>query len=175
MDSFHWKVPKPMASTASSTMNVSERTTHMKIFQSSSWSQNTVVDTFQCVSGENFVIKPNLTQGFAESYVSNGFSQTLPSVGFANSRGTGAPSASEADSRSVCSAIWTTCSLFSPSSSERVLSPVRRKRTILERSKTKSSLKGGSSIFAMRKMHFRQLVPQHKQVTSLARGLAFSG
>lgn len=72
------------------------------------------------------------------SYVWNCFSQTLPSVGFANSRGTGAPSPRGTESRSVCSATWTTCSLFSPSSSERVLSPVRRKRTILKNNKTKA-------------------------------------
>lgn len=70
-------------------------------------------------------------------------SHTVPSVGFANSRGTGtgagagAPSLSATDSRSVCSAILTTCSLFSPSSSERVLSPVRRKRTTLEKKRKK--------------------------------------
>lgn len=41
MESFHWKVPKPMASTASSTINVSERMSRMKV------SVNTEVDTFE--------------------------------------------------------------------------------------------------------------------------------
>lgn len=58
---------------------------------------------------------------------------TLPSVGLANSRGTGAPSVSATASSSSCWAILTPCSWFSPSSSERVLSPVRRKRTTLPR------------------------------------------